>query len=331
MTTAAQPAASIVAPKICVVGSAMVDQVARAPRLPAAGETVIGTGYAVGFGGKGSNQAVMAARLGAEVTIVAKLGRDELGERTLQNYRDQGIRTDFVCIDDHLPSGVAQICVQEGSGQNSIVCVPGANLALTSADVRRAEDAIAASAVVICQNEIPLECNLAAFQIAKRAGVSTIYNPAPAADISDELLQLSDILVPNEIEASFLTGLPTGTDAGAAAAALSLRNRCLAGGDPRGVRAVIITLGSRGAIVLDDIGLTHLAAPRVRAIDTTGAGDAFVGSLAFYLARGDLLADFSGVLRTATQKACLIATQSVLKPGTQASFPYPHELPESLR
>ena len=317
------------APKICAIGSAMVDQVARAPRLPAAGETVIGTGYAVGFGGKGSNQAVMAARLGAEVTIVAKLGRDELGERTMQNYRDQGIRTDFVCFDEHLTSGVAQICVDEQTGDNSIVCVPGANLALTPADVRRAESAIAAAAVVICQNEVPLECNRAAFQIAKRAGICTIYNPAPAADIPDELLQLTDILVPNETEASLLTGLTTSTDAGAARAARALQDRCLAGGDPRGVRAVIITLGSRGALVLDDTGLTHIAAPRVRAIDTTGAGDAFVGSLAYYLARSP--DDFHRGLRGAVEKSCFIATRSVLKPGTQSSFPYPHELPESFR
>ena len=226
-------------PNICVVGSAMVDQVARAPKLPAAGETVIGTGYAVGFGGKGSNQAVMAARLGAEVTMVAKLGRDASGESTLRNYQEQGIRTEFVSFDDRLPSGVAQILVSEATGQNSIVCVPGANLALTPADVRRAERAIAASAIVVCQNEIPLECNLAAFQIAKRAGVRTIYNPAPAADIPAELLQLTDILVPNETEAAFLTGLPTDTDEAAAQAAQTLHNR--------GPRAVILTLGSRGA------------------------------------------------------------------------------------
>jgi len=239
----------------------MVDQVARAPKLPAAGETVIGTGYFVGFGGKGSNQAVMAARLGAEVTMVAKLGRDASGESTLQNYREQGIRTEFVCFDEHLPSGVAQICVSEATGQNSIVCVPGANLALTPVDVRAAESAVAASAVVICQNEVPLECNLAAFQIAKRAGVRTIYNPAPAADIPAELLDLTDILVPNEIEAAFLTGLPTDTDEAAAQAAQALRQR--------GPRAVILTLGSRGALVLEDAGLTHIAAQAVQAIDTT--------------------------------------------------------------
>ncbi len=303
-------------PKVCVVGSANVDQVARAPRLPAAGETVIGSGYAVGFGGKGSNQAVMAARLGADVTMVARLGRDALGESTLQNFREQGIRTEFVSLDDRLPSGVAQIWVSDSTGQNSIVCVPGANLALTPADIRRAEGAIAASAVVVCQNENPLECNLEAFQIAKRAGVRTIYNPAPAADIPDELLWLTDILVPNETEAAFLTGLPTDTDDNAAEAAHALRSR--------GPRAVILTLGSRGALVLDDAGLTQIAAQPVQAIDTTGAGDAFVGSLAYYLARGD-------DLRTATQKSCLIATQSVLKPGTQTSFPFPHELPEACR
>jgi ribokinase len=312
----------------------MVDQVARAPRLPAAGETVIGTGYSVGFGGKGSNQAVMAARLGAEVTMVAKLGRDALGERTLANYREQGVRTDFVCFDEQRPSGVAQICVEEHTGDNSIVCIPGANLALTLADIRRAESAIAASAVVVCQNEISIDCNLAAFQIAKRAGVCTIYNPAPAADIPDELLQLTDILVPNETEASLLTGLLADTDIGAARAARALQDRCLAGGDPRGVRAVIITLGSRGALVLDDTGVTHVAAPRVRAIDTTGAGDAFVGSLAYHLARSPGLRHVGsdpGALRSAVEKSCLIATQSVLKPGTQTSFPYPHELPEACR
>ena len=270
----------------------------------------------MGFGGKGSNQAVMAARLGAELTMVAKLGRDGLGEKTLQNYRDQGIRTEFVCFDNDLPSGVAQILVSEATGQNSIVCVPGANLALTPADVRRAESAIAASAIVVCQNEIPLDCNLEAFRIAKSAGVRTIYNPAPAADIPAELLRLTDILVPNESEAAFLTCLPTDTDAGAAEAAQALCKR--------GPRAVILTLGSRGALVLDDAGLTHIAAQPVQAIDSTGAGDAFVGSLAYYLARGD-------DLRTATQKSCLIATQSVLKPGTQTSFPYRHELPETCR
>jgi ribokinase len=305
-----------VRPKICVVGSAMVDQVARAPKLPAAGETVIGTGYAVGFGGKGSNQAVMAARLGAEVTMVARLGRDASGESTLRNYQEQGIGTEFVSFDDRLPSGVAQIVVSEVSGQNSIVCVPGANLGLSPADVRRAESAIAASAIVVCQNEIPLECNLAAFQIAKAAGIRAIYNPAPAADIPAELLQLTDILVPNETEAAFLTGLPADTYDSAANAAQVLR--------ARGPRVVIITLGSRGAFIVDDAGPTHVAARSVPALDTTGAGDAFVGSLAFYLARGE-------DLRSAVHKSCLVATQSVLRYGTQTSFPYPHVLPESCR
>jgi ribokinase len=294
----------------------MIDQVARAPKLPAAGETVIGTGYFVGFGGKGSNQAVMAARLGAEVTMVAKLGRDTGGDSTLRNYREQGIRTEFVAFDEHLPSGVAQIGVSETTGQNSIICVPGANLALTPADVRLAECAIASSAVVICQNEIPLDCNFAALQLAKQHGVRTIYNPAPAAAISDELLRLCDVLVPNESEGAQLTGLPTDTEAGALQAAQALH--------ARGARAVIITLGSRGALVLENSQVTHIPASKVQPVDTTGAGDAFVGSLACYLARSDSL-------HGATEKSCCVATLSVLKPGTQASFPYPHELPDHCR
>jgi ribokinase len=294
----------------------MVDQVARAPRLPAAGETLIGSAFAVCCGGKGSNQAVMAARLGADVTMVVKLGRDALGERTLENYRDQGIRTDFVLFDDELPSGVALIWVNEQTGQNSIICVPGANLALTPADVHSAAATITASSVVVCQNEVPLVASRAALALAKGAGVRTIYNPAPAADVTDELLELCDVVAPNETEAAFMTGVRTATDDGAAEAADSLRRR--------GARAVVLTLGQRGALVLDDSGLTHIAARSVRAVDTTGAGDALVGSLAFYLARGDSLHE-------AAQKSCLVATQSVLKPGTQTSFPYPHELPEICR
>ena len=146
------------------------------------------------------------------------------------------------------------------------------------------------------------------------AGVRTIYNPAPAAAIPEELLRLSDVLVPNESEAAHLTGLPTDSDAEAAAAAQALRRR--------GPRTVIITLGSRGALVLDDSGLVHIPAQPVQPVDTTGAGDAFVGSLAYYLALGDSL-------REAARKSCLVATHSVLKPGTQTSFPYPHELPET--
>lgn len=300
-------------PKICVVGSSMTDQIARAPRLPGPGETLIGSDYKLGFGGKGSNQAVMAARLGGEVSIVVKLGRDVFGENTLKNYREQNIHTEFVFFDEELPSGVAPIWVDETTGQNQIIVVPGANLALTPDEVRRAAAVVAASAVVICQNEIPMECNLEAFRLAKKGGARTVLNPAPAGEIPDEVLQLTDILAPNETEAALLTGIATDTEEGAARAGEALRER--------GVASVIVTLGSRGALLLDEQGRHFVAAETVQAIDSTGAGDAFVGSLAFFLASG--LA-----LRDAIQKACRVATRSVLKHGTQSSFPYRAEVEE---
>ena len=302
-------------PKICVVGSSMIDQIARAPRLPGPGETLVGTGYSLGFGGKGSNQAVMAARLGAAVSMVVKLGRDVFGEDTLKNYRAQNINTDFVFFDERLSSGVAPIWVDETTGQNQIIVVPGANLALTPSEVRRAEAVIVQSAVVVCQNEIPTECSLEAFRLAKRAGVRTLFNPAPASAIPDELLRLSDILVPNETEAALLTGIATDTDEGAARAAKALRER--------GVCAVIVTLGSRGALVLDEAGTHRVDAEVVQAVDSTGAGDAFVGSLAYFLGTGVSL-------REGVEKACRVATRSVLRHGTQSSFPDAAEIADIL-
>lgn len=304
------------APKICVVGSSMTDQIARAPRLPGPGETLVGSAYSLGFGGKGSNQAVMAARLGATVSMVVKLGRDVFGEDTLKNYRAQNINTDFVFFDEHLSSGVAPIWVDETTGQNQIIVVPGANLALTPGEVRSAHAVIARSAVVVCQNEIPLECSLEAFRLAKRAGVRTLFNPAPASDIPDELLRLSDILAPNETEAAILTGIAADTDEGAARAAKALRGE-------RGVSAVIVTLGSRGALVLDEAGTHRVAAETVQALDSTGAGDAFVGSLAYFLGAGISL-------REAAEKACRVATRSVLRHGTQSSFPRAAEVADIL-
>lgn len=303
------------APKICMVGSCMTDLVARTPRLPGAGETLFGTSFHVGFGGKGANQAVMAARLGAQVSVVVKLGRDSFGENTLKNFQEQGCDTTYFLWDETgLSSGVAPIWVEEATGQNSIIIVPGANSALSSADVRAAHSAIEGAQLVICQLEIPLETTLEAFRVAKAAGVKTILNPAPAAALPDELLALTDIIVPNEVEAAMLSGLPTSTVEQAEAAAAALRGR--------GVGTVIITLGDRGALIMTDERAEHVAAERVQAVDSTGAGDAFVGTLGYALAAGRSLRD-------AVRLACAIATRSVLKTGTQTSFPYRAEV-ESL-
>jgi ribokinase len=302
-----------------MVGSCNIDLIARTPRLPAPGETLIGTRFLMGFGGKGANQAVMAARLGAQVAVVAKVGRDIFGDDTRKNFIEQGIDVTHLLVDETLASGVAPIWVDETTGQNSIIIVPGANEALSPADVRRASDQITQADVVICQLEVPVSTSLEAFRVAKEVqeGPLAILNPAPAAPLPDELLRLTDILTPNEIEAAMLSGMPTSSVEEAEAAARALQQR--------GPRTVIITLGARGALLVDGGEPAQMvAAERVQAVDSTGAGDAFVGSLAYCLGAGRSLAD-------AVRIACAIATRSVLKPGTQTSFPYREEVVELMR
>lgn len=297
--------------KICMVGSAMVDLVARVPRLPVPGETLVGSSFARGFGGKGSNQAVMAARLGAEVTVVVKLGRDAFGEDTLKNYREQGITTDFVSFAAAKSSGVAPIMVDEGSGQNVVIVVPGANDDLSVEDVQAATAAIADAELLICQLETPLASTLEAFRIARDNGVTTILNPAPARDLPDAIWSLTDVFIPNETEAAALSGLEVSSPEAAKRAAQSFLDR--------GCQTVIITLGDQGALFSSSQDNGLVKATPVKAVDTTGAGDAFVGSLAYCLARGD-------ALPAAVTRASQIASRSVLKEGTQTSFPYRAEV-----
>ena len=292
-------------PTICVVGSTNIDLVTRVPHLPRLGETIIGHSFHMGHGGKGANQAVMAAKLGAQVTMVTKLGRDVFGEGSLGNYRQQGVETTHVFFDETRFSGVAPIFVDDNA-QNFIVIVPGANMGLSVEDVRRSAPAIQAAHVLICQLEIPIETTLEALRIAKAARVRTILNPAPAAALPDELLSLCDFCVPNETETETLTGRPVTTvdEAGAA-------GRLLLG---RGPRVVIITLGARGALVLDAGTSHHIPSIRVDAVDPTGAGDAFIGSLAVFLGEGAPLLD-------AVRRASAVAALSVTRIGTQVSFP----------
>ena len=295
----------------------MHDQITRAARLPNPGETLVGGSHVTGFGGKGSNQAVMAARLGASVTMVVKLGQDAIGKETARHYTEENIHTEFVCFDDRLSSGVAPIWVDEKTGQNSILIVPGANQALTPQEVRRATAPLQSAQVVVCQMEIPMECNLEAFRIAKEfPSVLTILNPAPSGPVSDELLRLTDLLAPNESEAAAMTGLSVSNLADAERAARALQ--------ARGARRVLIALGAKGALAVTyDDEVIHVAAPMVKPVDTTGAGDCFIGSLAYFLAAG-----FG--LRAAMEKACVIASRSVTAKGTQTSFPRKDELDPKL-
>ena len=301
---------------ICMVGSAMTDLTVRVPRLPELGETVLGSSFSEGFGGKGSNQAVMASRLGAKVSVVVKLGQDSYGDKTLQNYHNEGIDTAFVSRAEGA-SGIALITVAE-SGENIISLAPGANSTLSPEDVAAAAAAVRGAAVLVAQLETPVDATLAAFRLAKQNATRTILNPAPAAELSAELLALTDILVPNEGEAGTLLGrrVETLEEAKAAAALLEL-----------GPEVVVLTLGGRGALLaVADTEPQPISVDPVEVVDTTGAGDAFVGSLAYFLAcQPEVL------LSKAVTRACRLASLTVKKSGAQSSYPSRADAVAALR
>lgn len=297
-------------PRICVVGSTNIDLTFRTSRLPRPGETLAGKVFHLGFGGKGANQAIMAARLGARVAMIGRVGRDPFGDLLVANYRSHGVDTTHVLVDAERASGVASITVDD-EARNCILVVPGANLDLSPIDVRSAASAIEGSAILICQLEVPIKTVREAMRLARAAGVRTILNPAPAAPLDDELLALADLCVPNETEIQALTGLPAGTRSQAEEAARALALR--------GPRTVIVTLGDRGALVLENGEITELPVLPVEAIDPTGAGDAFIGSLAVYLAEG------TSTL-VAAQRANAAAALSVTRIGAQSALPTREEV-----
>lgn len=294
-------------PRICVVGSSIIDLVSYAPRLPKLGETLPGTRFDTGFGGKGANQAVMAALLGADVHMISKVGDDTFGRDYLANFADVGIDASAVSQSNTASTGVAPIWVDESTGANSIIVVLGANDELSLADVAAAIDAITSADVVIGQWEVPIECVVAAFRIARGNQVRTVFNPAPARGaLPAEIYELTDVFCPNESEAESLTGMSVATLAEVELAARTLL--------ARGPSTVVITLGERGALVVDATSAVHHTAPAVHAVDTTGAGDAFVGAFATMLAAGRSVSE-------AVDVAVDLASQTVLRPGTQKSYP----------
>lgn len=302
-------------PKICVVGASNLDLISYVPRLPRMGETLHGTRFHMGYGGKGANQAVMAAKLGGDVAMVTKLGQDIFGENTLKNFQSWDIDTQHVLFTDQAFSGVAPIAV-DTDGHNSIIIVTGANDLLSPEEVEAARATIASGQILVCQLEIPVETTVAALRIARQEGVTTIFNPAPARPgLPDELYQLSDIFCPNESETELLTDLPVNSQEEAEIAARVLLQR--------GAGTIILTLGERGSLLVTADECTHVPATQVKALDTTGAGDAFVGSLAYFLAGGKPLTE-------AMRRANSIAAISVQSSGTQTSFPVAADLPLTL-
>ncbi|MCC6166354.1 MAG: ribokinase [Caldilineaceae bacterium] len=303
-------------PKICVVGASNIDLISYAPRLPKLGETVPGTRFQIGFGGKGANQAVMAAKLGGDVAIITKVGQDIFGDDIRKNFAGYTMDTTHVITTADATTGVAPIWVEESSGDNAIIVALGANDLLSPADIAAAQGALAAADIVVCQWEILTETVLAALRLAHEAGVRTIFNPAPAREqLPAETYRYTDILCPNESETELLTGMPVATQDEAVAAARVLLDR--------GVGTVILTLGARGSLLVTPETVQAVPAPSVRAVDTTGAGDCYVGSLAYFLAAGK-------PLPVAMDRASRIAAISVQAPGTQSSFPNAADLPPEL-
>lgn len=292
-------------PSLCVVGSSNVDLTFRTCRLPRTGETIFGDAFHVDYGGKGANQAVIAAKIGARVTIVTKLGRDFFARQIRYNFGVNGIDRTYVLEDKGHSTGVAAIFVDD-QAQNCIIVIPGANRNLVPEEVRQSSSAIQAAKVVLCQLEIPLETTLEAFRIAKAAGVRTVLNPAPAISLPDELLQLTDYCIPNETEIELLTGQAAGTVEKAETAARTLLQR--------GPRTVIVTLGEQGVLVVTSEKAEHFPAVPVEAVDTTGAGDAFIGTFGYLLAEGMPLAE-------SVRRANALAALSVTQLGTQLAFP----------
>jgi ribokinase len=295
------------APHVVVVGSCNIDLTFRMKRLPQPGETHPGIGFQLGYGGKGANQAVMAARLGARVTMIGRVGADAFGEGMLANFRAERIDASHVRQDPKQPTGSAAILVDD-RGQNSIVVVPGANGAVTVRDLQESAAVIQSADALLCQLEVPAAVTNAALKLARTAGVRTILNPAPAAELPDDLLQQVDVCIPNESELAHLCAAivaPTDIADLALMAASLLR---------RGVQTVIVTLGERGALFVDAGGSEQLPAPVVQPVDSSGAGDAFIGAFAVARCKGDSIRD-------AIMRANSAAAGTVTRLGTQASFP----------
>ncbi len=296
--------------KIVVVGSCNTDMVIKADRLPIPGETIIGGSFFMNPGGKGANQAVAAARLGGTVSLISKTGNDVFGKQSVVLFNSENVNTDFIFSDSKLPSGVALITV-DANGENSIVVASGANANLKPADVDAAYKAVEESDIVLMQLEIPIETVEYVAKKAFEKGKKVILNPAPAQALSNSLLKHLDIIIPNKNEAEMLSGIKVVDIESAKEAATVIANK--------GVDKVVITLGSKGALVLDEGEFSFVPSIKVEAIDTTAAGDTFCGAFSVGLAEGKSIIE-------SVEFAVKASAITVTRMGAQASLPYRSEL-----
>ncbi|WP_409342493.1 ribokinase [Paenibacillus sp. MBLB4367] len=298
---------------IVVIGSFMMDLVVRTFRAPAAGETIIGSGFNRFPGGKGANQAVAAARLGGKVTMAGMLGRDDFGSEMLHVMRKENIATECIRLHE-APTGIGSIVLEE-SGENRIIVVPGANLKYSPSDLAEIEDVIRGASILVMQLEMDLTMTEQAVAMARKHGVPVILNPAPAVPLSDALLRNVAYLTPNETEAGILTGKPVHTAADAEKAAQELRSK--------GVRCVIVTLAAQGALIVDENGTKHVPGYPVRPVDTVAAGDSFNGALAVQLVSGARVED-------AVRFANAVGALTVTREGAIPSLPFLAEVEDFI-
>jgi len=291
-------------PRIAVVGSANVDLTTFSDNFPKPGETIFAPKFSLGFGGKGANQAVSARLCGSDVLMVARVGDDLFGPSTIKNFETLGIDATHVRQVSGVSSGVAPIFV-DSSGQNRIFVVKGANDALKPADVDAAADALKSADCIVLQFEIPLDTVYYTIKFARNNGIRCILNPAPAQPIDFEAIADLDYFVPNESEAEAISGMPVRN--------LDDAKQCASKLLASGIRRVIMTLGANGSLLADSEGMEHVPAFSVKSVDSTGAGDAFIGSFATFLSEG-------WAEREAVRRANLYAGLSTTGEGTQKSF-----------
>ena len=293
-------------PQVTVVGSYATGLTMKVQRLPCTGETLLGTGYRVDYGGKGSNQAVGSARLGARVNFIARIGKDAFGEMALRLYRDEGIDVAHVKQTDGAPTGVGFIMVEAASGNNCIVIDPGANELLTADDISGCAAAFESTSAVLTQLEIPVAAAEAALRLGRAGNAITILNPAPVRPLPPSVFHLIDVLTPNQSEAKVLSGRsPDAVIEPEKLARELIRS---------GVKQVVMTLGERGALIVTPSSSTHIPAIPMAAVDTTGAGDAFNAGLATALASG-------ASLEAAVQFAVVTGGLAVTREGVIPSLP----------
>ena len=300
--------------KIIVIGSSNTDMILRLPTIPRPGETLLGGEFSQAAGGKGANQAVAVARAGGDITFIAKVGKDAFGKEAVAGFKKEGIDTSAIFTSDNDASGVAFIFVDD-KGENSIGVAGGANDALSVVDIEAQSSLISEAEYVLLQLETPLETVARAVEIAKKSGSKVILNPAPARELPKALLSQIDIITPNETEAELLSGVSITDTATAEKAARVLVQA--------GVKIVVITLGSEGALVATEDSVTHIPSFKVKAVDTTAAGDTFNGAFVVALSEGEKLID-------AVKFAQAAAAISVTRAGAQPSVPSRAEIDDKM-